>query len=158
MKSIEEQVELVCNQAELESQLAKLYSIYNKKFPLTKIWPLLIEEEKKHESWLMQIIPKIEDGTIYFYRDEITVENINALIESIENEIDKANTLVIDLKRAVSVALMFEDTALEKNIFSYFDSESPVVELTLDKLIEDTKRHRELLMEAVESLKKQKRI
>lgn len=158
MKTIEEQVVLVCRQAELESQLAKLYGLYNHKFPMTKIWPMLVEEEKKHESWLMQIIPKIEDGTIYFFRDEVTVQNIDSMIESIDKEITRANTSVIDLKRAVSIALAFEETALEKNIFSYFDSEVPLVEQTLDKLIEDTKRHRMMLMEAVDSLKKQKKI
>ncbi|HAQ62599.1 TPA: hypothetical protein DCR49_11505 [Candidatus Delongbacteria bacterium] len=158
MKTIEEQIELVCNQAELESQLAKLYGLYDHKFPMTKIWPMLVEEEKKHESWLMQIIPKIEDGTIYFYSDEVTTQNINVMIESIKKEIDRALLQVIDLKRAVSIALSFEDAALEKNIFSFFDSEDPVVEQTLDKLIEDTRIHRKMLLEAVESLKKQKRI
>lgn len=158
MKTIEEQIVLVCRQAELESQLAKLYDLYDHKFPMTKIWPFLVEEEKKHESWLMQIIPKIEDGTIYFFRDEVTVQNIDSMIESIEKEIARAHLQVIDLKRAVSIALSFEDAALEKNIFSFFDSEDPVIEQTLDKLIEDTNIHRKMLMEAVESLKKQKRI
>lgn len=158
MKTIEEQVILVCNQAELESQLAKLYALYNKKFPMTKIWPMLVEEEKKHESWLMQIIPKIEDGTIYFYREDITIEKINSFIENVKKEIERAVLHVIDLKRAVSIALSFEDAALEKNIFTFFDSEDPLIEQKLDKLIEDTKIHRKMLLQSVDSLKKQKRI
>lgn len=158
MKTIEEQIALVRKQAELESQLARLYSLYNKKFPMTKIWPLLIEEENKHESWLLQIIPKIQEGTIYFFRDEVTVDAINSMINSIKKEYDRADKLLTPLKQAVSVALSFEDSTLEKNIFKYFDSKYPSVEQILDKLEEDTEKHRDMLSEAVESLKKQLKI
>ncbi len=158
MKTTEEQVIMVCRQAELESQLSRLYTIYDHKFPLTKIWPMLIGEEKKHESWLMQMIPKIEDGTIYFYRDDITVQNIDDMIGNIEKEIIRAENSAVSLKTAVATALDFEDSVLEKNIFSYFDSEYPAIEDILDKLKDDTQRHRAMLSQAVESLKKKMKI
>jgi hypothetical protein len=145
MKSREEQILFIGQQAELERQLARLYSLYQTKFPTFKLWPFLVEEERKHEAWLKQIIPKVKTGEMYFYLEDLTYQAILQTIEYINEEYEKADKEGIDLIRAVSVAHSIEDSALDKNFFNYFDSEYIVIEEILDNLREDTKKHRDLL-------------
>jgi rubrerythrin len=145
MKSREDQISFIGKQAELERHLARLYLLYQTKFPEFKLWPFLVEEERKHEAWLKQIIPKIKAGDIYFFLDELTYQAIEQTIEYINEEYEKADKEGIDLVRAISVAHSIEDSALDKNVFQYFDSESPSIEEILDNLREDTKKHREML-------------
>lgn len=154
MKSKEEQIIFIGRQAEFERQLARLYAFYEKKFPDFKLWNFLVEEERKHEAWLKQIIPKIHDGSIYFFLEDLTLQAINQMIKYINEEYEKASSEEIDLMRAVTVALSFEDSALDKKIFDYFDSEFPAVESILENLKEDTKKHRDLLYKARNDLKK----
>ena len=155
MKSKEEQISFVGKQAELERQLARIYSLYSEKFPDYSLWPFLVEEERKHESWLKQIIPKIKEGEIYFFLENFTVQAIQQTLEYIEEEFQKAEKEGITLIRAISVAHSLEDSALDKSIFNYFDSGSPFIEEILDNLREDTKKHREMLHRVKTSLKKE---
>jgi len=155
MKSKEEQIFFLGHQAEYERHLARLYKLYEDKFPYSPIWPFLVEEERKHEEWLKQIMPKVQSGDIYFYRNEFTLEAISQMINYVNEEFDKAEKEEIDLMRAVSVALYIEDSSLEKNIFTYLDSDSPKIQEILDSLSEDTKKHRKLLLNARDELKKE---
>jgi hypothetical protein len=155
MKSKEEQISFIGKQADLERHLARLYSLYQTKFPDYKLWGFLVEEERKHEAWLKQIIPKIQAGEIYFFLDELTHQAITQTIEYINEEYEKADKEGIDLVRAVSVAYSIEDSALDKNVFKYFDSESPSIEQILDDLREDTVKHRDLLENQKKTLMKE---
>jgi hypothetical protein len=155
MKSKEEQLVFLGHQAEYERQLARLYKLYQDRFPYSAVWPFLVKEERKHEDWLKQIMPKVQAGEIYFYRNEFTIQAISQMIDYLKDEFDKAEKEGIDLMRAVSVALYIEDSSLEKNIFTYLDSDSPKVQEILDSLSEDTKKHRKLLQNAREELKKE---
>jgi rubrerythrin len=153
MKSKEEQIIFVGRQAEFERHLARLYSLYQLKFPDFKLWGFLVEEERKHEDWLKQIIPKIKTGEIYFFIENLTIQAIDQMIEYINEEYGRSDKEGITLIRAVSVAHSIEDSALDKNFFNYFDSENPAVEEVLDNLKNDTTKHRDLLYKAKTNLK-----
>jgi len=152
MKTKEEQIVFIGRQAEFERQLARLYALYEKKFPDFQLWSFLVEEERKHEAWIKQIIPKVQNGEIYFFLEELTLQAINQMIEYINEEYEKASMQEIDLMRAVTVALSFEDSSLDKKIFDYFDSEFPSVESILENLKIDTKKHRDMLYKARNNL------
>jgi len=153
MKSKAEQIIFVGRQAEFERQLARLYSLYQHKFPDFKFWGFLVEEERKHEDWLKQIIPRIQTGEIYFYLEDLTLQAIDQMIIYINEEYAKAQDEGVTLIRAVSVAHGLEDSALDKNFFKYFDSESPYIEEVLENLKTDTTKHRDLLHKAKNNLK-----
>ncbi len=109
------------------------------------MWPFLVEEERKHEAWIKQIIPKIGTGEIYFFLENFTVEAIETTLEYINEEYEKAEKEGIDLIRALSVAQSLEEATLDKSLFKYFDSGSPQIEEVLDSLREDSIKHRDLL-------------
>jgi len=155
MHSKEEQIHFIGKQAELERQLARLYKLYSDKFPENGLWPFLVEEERKHEAWLKQIIPKVQSGDVLFFLDNFTVEAIQQTIEYINEEYNIAVNEGITLIRAISVAHALEDSALDKSIFNFFDSGSPVIEEILDDLREDTKKHREMLNNQKKTLLKE---
>jgi len=144
--------------AELEKNLAALYTIFDNKFPSTKIWPFMISEELKHEEWLRQIIPKVENGTIYFFKIGIALSTISSLIESIQNECKNAERLGIEHEHAVSLALKYEDLALKKNIFESFDSQNPDLMNVIDSLHEDIKKHIEMLEDTQLRLQKKLKV
>jgi hypothetical protein len=148
LKTIEEQIQLVGSQAELERQLARLYSFFNKKFPGTELWPFLTEEEAKHECWLKQIIPKISEGSIILFVNDITIKAIEETIEDIISTCENAESKGISLIGAIKTAEKFEMHMLDKDFFKFLDSDAPVYSRILDKLYEDTKRHKELLIAA----------
>lgn len=152
MRSKEEQVSFIGKQAELERQLARLYNLYSEKFPDYSLWNFLVEEERKHEAWLKQIIPKIQSGEIYFFLENFTVQAIQQTLEYINEEYEIAESGSLTLIRAVSVAHSLEDSALDKSIFNYFDSGSPFIEEILDNLRDDTTKHRDMLYKVKTSL------
>lgn len=149
MKTKEKQIMFIGRQAEFERQLARLYALYEEKFPDFDLWPFLVEEEQKHEGWLKQIIPKIKSGSITFFLDDLRVQAINKAIEYINKEYEKVGKEDINLFRAVTVAQGIENSALENKIFDYFDSDSPSVDKILNDLKEDTKKHRDMLLKYV---------
>ncbi|HAQ62598.1 TPA: hypothetical protein DCR49_11500 [Candidatus Delongbacteria bacterium] len=149
MKTKEEQIIFISKQAEFEGQLARLYELYENKFPEFNIWPFLVKEERKHEEWLKQIIPKIKDGTIYFFLEDLTLQAIVQAIGYINKEYELASIEGITLVRAISVAHGIEGSALDKNFFHYLDSQSPAIQEILDNLNQDTKKHRDKLLQAM---------
>jgi len=148
MKSKEEQVQLIGRQCELERQLSRLYSLFDKKFPMTKLWPYLLDEENKHECWLKQILPKVAEGSIYIYFNEVTVQAIEKLTEEIRTACAKADSEGVSLHNALTLSEKFEVHMLEKDFFHFMDSEYPEVSRVLDSLNEDTKKHRDMLIGA----------
>ena len=148
MKSKEEQILLIGKQAELERQLSRLYGLFDKKFPLTKLWPFLIEEECKHECWLKQILPKVMDGSIYVFVNEVTVLEIEKMTDGIVKAYEKFDREGISLVKALSAAEKFEVHMLDRDFFHFLDSEDPKISQLLDSLNEDTKKHRDMLIKA----------
>ena len=148
MKSKEEQIQLIGRQCELERQLSRLYSLFDKRFPLTKLWPFLLEEECKHECWLKQILPKVADGSIYIYFNEVTVQAIESLTDEIRTAYEKADREGLSLHNALTLSEKFEVHMLEKDFFHFMDSDYPEVSRILDSLNEDTKKHRDMLIGA----------
>ena len=62
--------------AEHERMISRLYAYYRKKFPKEGVWLFLVEEERKHETWIKQIIIKVNQEIIRFDHRDSSVEDI----------------------------------------------------------------------------------
>lgn len=148
MRSREEQIQLIGRQCELERQLSRMYFFFNKKFPGTELWPFLTEEEIKHECWLKQIIPKVSDGSIILFVNDVTSKAIEEMTAEIIITCEKAQKEGISLVGAIKTAELFEKHMLDKDFFKFLDSDEPVYSRILEKLHEDTLTHKKMLAAA----------
>jgi rubrerythrin len=138
--------------SEYERNLARLYSVYAEKFPDVELWRFLVEEERKHESWIKQIIIKVSEGVIDFELKEYTAEKVKNCIINLKDKVIETVGLDIDLKTALLNALEVEDSMLEKDFFDKFTSDAPAVQSVLSKLVSDTINHRYAIEEAINAL------
>lgn len=135
--------------AEYERLLARLYSTFFKLFPDENIWEVLIEEEKKHETWIKQIIIKVVQGTISFKSED---ESDEYIINAVQGLKDTLNDIKIDgIKKTdtFEIAYNVENSMLEKDFFNKFSSDAPLIDKILKSLVKDTKRHRDMLDERI---------
>ncbi len=135
--------------AEYERLLARLYATFSNLFPEEEIWKILVEEEKKHEAWIKQIIMKVVQGTITFKNNDDTDEYI---INAVQGLKDTLNDIKIDgIKKddTFEIAYNVENSILEKEFFNKFSSDAPIIDKILKSLVKDTERHRDMLDERI---------
>ena len=139
---------LLAHQIEHEKTLRRLYKSYSEIFPEEEIWLQLEKEEKKHAAWIQQIISKICDETVYFNEDPECCENIKRSLSIMNDEIAKAKNNEIDLMHAFKVAIEIEESMVEREFFKSMESDAPFVGDVLKKIIADTERHKDSLIDA----------
>ncbi|MDA3839365.1 MAG: hypothetical protein PF574_10340 [Candidatus Delongbacteria bacterium] len=137
---------LIAHQIEHESTLSKLYKTYSIKFPEEKIWKDLELAEKKHASLIQQLIGKVSDDTICLKDDPMRCESIKLSIERMKNEIDKIDTVEVDLLHAYKTGFEIEESMIEREFFKSLETDAPFVEDILGKIVADTEKHRESLI------------
>jgi hypothetical protein len=131
--------------AEYERLLARLYTVFSRKFPDENLWEYLVEEEKKHEAWIKQIILKMIDETIiYDNSDESEEEIISSLVE-LKETINTVSNNEITAEEALELAYGIENSLLEKEFFNKFSSDAPAINKILSQLKADTIKHRDML-------------
>ncbi|MBN2790051.1 MAG: hypothetical protein JXR69_07665 [Candidatus Delongbacteria bacterium] len=131
--------------AEHERMISQLYSYYSKKFTKESVWIFLVEEEKKHEAWIKQIIIKINEGLIRFDHRDSSLEEVKVSINNVKNEMAKVFTDEYTLEMAYSFAFILENSIIEKDLFKLFDSDDPMIVEILKNLSIDTKKHRDII-------------
>lgn len=131
--------------AEHERMISQLYSYYRRKFTKEGVWLFLVEEEKKHEAWIKQIIIKINEGKISFDHRDSSIEEVQASIQNVKNEMAKVFTDEYSIDKAYSFAFILENSIIEKDLFKLFESDDPIIQEILKNLSIDTKKHRDII-------------
>ena len=125
-----------------EVLLAKLYTLFIEQFPEhDEIWKHLVIEEKKHASWLNQFYDAGEKGIILFDEGKVKTYTMNAYIDHLEQVIAKIENQELTQTQAISFALDFENSLIEKNVFTHFDSTSKKVRRILKRLKLEAENH-----------------
>ncbi len=136
--------------AEHERLLANLYTLFGKIFPDDELWPFMKEEERKHESWLKEIMLKLKEGVINFRNPEYSIDAVKKEILTLNETIGYCNEYKITHKEAYLIAFKQESSMLEDKFFDNFSSDAPAIESVFEKLIEDTMEHRRWLNRRME--------
>ena len=125
-----------------ESLLEKLYTLLAEQFPEhSGVWKYLAGEEKKHAIWLKQLYDAGEKGFILFDEGKIKSASLNTYIEHLKQIIGRAENKELTLVQAVSYTLDFENSLIEKNVFTHFDSTSEKARIILNRLNMETQSH-----------------
>jgi hypothetical protein len=73
-------------------------------------------------------------------------ESIKLSIERMKNEIDKIDTVEVDLLHAYKTGFEIEESMIEREFFKSLETDAPFVEDILGKIVADTEKHRESLI------------
>ncbi len=145
-------LEVLGYHSEYERNLARLYKLFTKKFPDDGLWPYMVEEETKHECWIKQIIPKVIDGVVDINVKDHTGKFVHDHMEMLSSKIESLKFVELTPLEALRICVEYEEFMLDKDFFGNLVSEAPAVQNVLDKLVEDTLRHRIAIKERIESL------
>ena len=125
-----------------EEMLSKLYGHFAQQFPeYSKFWNQLSKEENRHARLIQKLLDAAKKGKIIFDEGKITTYTLNAFISRLEQILQKAIKGEYDIKRALACAMDYENSLIEKNIFTHFDSLSDKVKSTLKILHSETTDH-----------------
>jgi rubrerythrin len=125
-----------------ESMLAELYTLLAEQFPeQAGVWNDLVKEEKKHAIWLQQLFDAGEKGFVLFDEGKIRSASMNTYIAHLEQIITRAEKEELTLAQAVPFTLDFENSLIEKNVFTHFDSTSEKARIILNRLVMETQSH-----------------
>lgn len=130
----------------MESLLSEIYGIFAERFPEHKeFWSKMSDEEASHARIVSKLHALIEKGDVLFDEGKIKTYTMNTLIDHIEKVKTKVETEDITILQALTYANDFEQSLVEKNAFSHFDSASAKVRIALKALAIDTERHRNVI-------------
>lgn len=125
-----------------ESMLAELYTLLAEQFPeQAGVWNDLVKEEKKHAIWLQQLFDAGEKGFVLFGEGKMRSVSMKTYIAHLEQIITRAEKEELTLAQAVAFTLDFENSLIEKNVFTHFDSTSEKARIILNRLVMETQSH-----------------
>ena len=138
-----------------ENMLSELYEIFADQFPLhEKFWEKLSLEEKRHSKLLEKLYAAATTEKISFDEGKIKSITLNAFLSRLGDIIIKAKNNEYTLSAALTCAVDYETSLIEKKIFTHFDSLNKKVKDTLKILQSETLNHVDQVRKAREQLKK----
>lgn len=130
-----------------EQSMAQLYIIFGRAFPEErKSWADFAEEECRHAQRLITLKIFLKNEAVTLKETKIVTQRVNLTLEFIEHQIHRTITNKLDLREAILIALMLEDSAFESSFLLSFDFKTPKVRQIRRELIEATGRQKEKLV------------
>jgi rubrerythrin len=147
--SIEEKkAEVIEILASHEEAIARLYGAYSEAYPDMKdFWSDLAAEEIGHAAWLRNLIPQIEEGSVYFDERRFQTQAIKTsqnYLEELVAQVQKEKPPAI---MALSAALDIEKALIERGYFEVAQTDSPNLKQTFENLAKSTTAHIEKVQE-----------
>jgi len=131
-----------------EIGLRTLYRRYSEKFPeLETFWLEMSEEESEHVKMLQELDTNLKLLPVS-ERGRFNVQALKIAMGFVRQQIKGADQ-VSSIKEALSIALDFENTALEKGFFSAFERKTALAEQIFADIREHTLVHYNKLKEWV---------
>ena len=150
---LEKQLIVLDKLAELEESVGRLYEAYVALFPdYRQFWAGLVDEEKQHAVWVRELRVLVEKGTAKFTEDRFNIFAIQAYINYLKEELEKATERT--LVNALSIALYIEESLMERKYFEVINGDSEELKQTLHNLANATQTHIERVHETINAYKK----
>jgi len=131
-----------------ELSFSLLYKKYSQLFPNKDFWLQLAKEEVVHAEWLKALY---ESRDVKEMKDHLfPVESLKLILDSIEEDLRSADKKTSE--EALSIALMYEKSMVEREYFDIFRSDSDQLISVLKKLEKETEGHISKIEEEIKSL------
>lgn len=130
-----------------EQSMAQLYIIFGRAFPEeSNSWADFAEEECRHAQQLINLKIYLKNEAVTLNEAKIITQRANLTLEFIELQIRRAITNKLDLREAILIALVIEDSAFESSFLRTFDFKTAKVKQIKRNLIAATGRQKEKLL------------
>ena len=108
-----------------------------------QFWLELAQEETAHAVWIRNFRDKAEEGSVYFNEERFNIEAIQTYLREVKKDIAETKSKELSLINALSRALAFETSLIERKFFEIFEGDSVELKHILLNLAEATKKHGE---------------
>jgi len=135
-----------------EEMLSKLYGYFSEQFPeYGNFWDKLSSEEQRHARLIQKLFDAAKREKIFFDEGKMTTYTLSSFISRMEDILNKAENGEYTMATALICAVDYENSLIEKNIFTHFDSLNDKVKGTLKILQSETINHVDLIRKAQKS-------
>lgn len=132
-----------------EEAISTLYAAYAARFEEHRaFWRGISQEEIQHAEWIRRLKVLADQGEVHIATDRFRLTAIETSKRFVEGELERARSGNLTSIQAFSVARSLETGLIEKEFFTVFESDSPVLKEVLTKVAAATRVHGERLQEA----------
>lgn len=144
--------DLLVHQEEL---ISELYDIFSKQFPEhASFWKELSLAEIRHANLLKKIKESTATERIIFDEGKITITTLEAYLVRLNDVVSKAKKGEFTIQTALSCAVDYESSLVERKVFSLFDSPGNQAKEVLKSLELETEQHVEYIKNIQRSVSK----
>ena len=139
-----------------EEAVGQLYEAYASEFPEhEEFWSGLAMEEADHSNWIMELLRKVNEGSVSIYEGRFHIEDVQRLQDYLNEQLIRAKQGNILFVEALSTALNIEKSLIERHFFEVFEGDSEKTRSVLEFLASATENHIGLIQR---QLKRQKEV
>ena len=129
---------------DIEGAAAQLYETYAAKFPEhSAFWTDISDEEKNHVRVVHNLGSEIAQGNAIFVEDKFAISQIQEALDWIRGRVADAKAKDVSLKEALSTALEFENSLVEKEYYAIIKANNHDMHTFVRDLMDETRKHRE---------------
>ncbi len=137
---------LIISQADFETAIMELYDQFAEQYSYCSLWRTLSEEEKKHSSWLKGLAAKLKAGEVGYENCSFLIEKVQKAVKTIRDFVEKIKMDPISITEAFLYAEKIENSLYEKEYLTYFETDSETLKSTIEILIQDSEKHRDMII------------
>jgi rubrerythrin len=133
-----------------ELALKELYQTYAERVPACKdLWLRLVQDEQRHSDWLESLVSGLGPADPLSSCGWPRRAAIESSLKYIQVQILRARQAEVTPLGALSIAKDLENALIEKEFFKIADGACPEVREVLGRLIAGTKKHGQMVAEAL---------
>ena len=151
----ESQGHLLDQLAQYESSISDLYAVYARLLPdMSTFWQTLSKEETGHAQFLNSFHKLLENGAVFFNLDRFNAHAILNCLAEVHQELARTKQGPVSLSHALTTALSIETAVLDGHFYDTVKTDTPEFIVIAEHLSKDTYRHRSLILEKYNALRK----
>lgn len=136
-----------------EGAIGDLYAAYAIQFrEAADLWRAMADEEHTHAQMLHGLLQKADELRVFVDADRFNPVALRTSREYVVEQTRVVEGSSLSLRTALAIAIQLEGALIESRAFEVFDSDTVSVRTTLDRLREDTARHRQRLRDRLAGL------
>jgi hypothetical protein len=140
------QEKIIQQMIDQELLVSELYATFAKAFPqYSDFWAEMSGEEKKHADLISKLGEAEKKGLVLFDEGKTKTYTLTMFVSHIEKQLQKAKNKEFGIAAAFACAIDLEQSLIEKEVFSRFDSLTEKGGSVMIKLRDETKNHSEKL-------------
>lgn len=142
-----------------ELAIKKLYELYASVFPEKRdFWLKIAGEEGRHSEWIRALRSKIRLESWLASDLQVTPQAVKSSIAHAEAQHAKTRDVKFTALKALAVARDIESALVEKHLKRLLPSTPSSIASVITRLISETEKHRNAIIEALEAEKKKARV